>query len=67
MPLFDFTCGRCGFTKEVLIKSSEFVGDANNDVWCPHCDFPMRRQVSAPGGFDLRGGGYYKTDFRDKK
>jgi putative FmdB family regulatory protein len=61
MPLVDHICGKCGFQKETLVK------DTNDEVWCPHCDFLMRKQISKPADFNLKGSGWYKTDYANKK
>jgi putative FmdB family regulatory protein len=61
MPLYSFKCPKCGIKIEVIqsYKSPAPV--------CTYCDVEMQKQISAPGHFDLKGGGYYATDFKDKK
>ncbi len=61
MPLYDFKCPACGHTHEKLVKSG---GDVPPP--CPKCERPTERQVSAPGHYDLQGGGWYATDFKHK-
>ena len=50
MPLFDYTCDRCGTTKEYLMRNSDTKPDN-----CSNCDFShteFTREVSmANGGF----------------
>lgn len=43
MPLYDFTCSKCGKTQEFLVK----VGDV--PVCCKGAK--MTQEVSIPGGF----------------
>ncbi len=58
--LFDYKCEKCGFEKEVL-TSKDFI-----EVWCPHCDLPMQKQISRSTSFQLKGSGWYETDFKTK-
>ena len=60
MPIYAYRCGSCGFQKDVLQKLS----DAPLTV-CPSCGEPaFSKQLSAPA-FQLKGTGWYVTDFRD--
>ena len=62
MPIYAYKCDACGFAKDVLQKMSD---DALTD--CPSCgkaDF--KKQVTA-AGFQLKGSGWYVTDFRGDK
>lgn len=53
MPIYQFKCPECKGNMERLQKSSDAAPE------CPQCDVPMEKQVTAPGGFDLRGNGWY--------
>jgi putative FmdB family regulatory protein len=60
MPLYAYKCESCGFSKDALQKMS----DAPLTV-CPSCGADtFRKQVTA-AGFQLKGSGWYVTDFRD--
>jgi len=62
MPIYAYKCDACGFANDVLQKISD---DALTD--CPSCgkaDF--KKQVTA-AGFQLKGSGWYVTDFRGDK
>jgi putative FmdB family regulatory protein len=62
MPLYDFKCSTCNNHFTVLQK----YNDPNPK--CPQCgSSDTQKQLSAPGHFDLKGGGYYATDFKNKK
>jgi putative FmdB family regulatory protein len=59
MPIYAYRCGACGFAKDVLQKMS----DAQL-TQCPSCGKPdFKKQVTA-AGFQLKGSGWYVTDFR---
>lgn len=59
MPIYAYKCASCGAAKDVLQKISD---PALTD--CPACGQPtFRKQVTA-AGFQLKGSGWYATDFR---
>jgi putative FmdB family regulatory protein len=59
MPIYAYRCEDCGFEKDVLQKFSDApLTD------CPQCQKPaFNRMVTAPT-FQLKGTGWYVTDFR---
>ena len=60
MPIFAYRCDSCGFEKDVLQKRSDPPLDT-----CPTCSREtFRKRLSAPA-FQLKGSGWYVTDFRD--
>ena len=62
MPIYAYKCSSCGHAKDVLQKLS----DAPLSV-CPACGAAsFSKQVTA-AGFQLKGSGWYVTDFRDNK
>ena len=61
MPIYAYRCDTCGHQKDVLQKMS----DPTLTV-CPSCGAEsFAKQLSAPA-FQLKGTGWYVTDFRDK-
>jgi putative FmdB family regulatory protein len=59
MPIYAYRCESCGFGKDVLQKMSD--APLTN---CPECGKDtFRKQVTA-AGFQLKGSGWYVTDFR---
>ncbi|MBF9265820.1 FmdB family zinc ribbon protein, partial [Paracidovorax cattleyae] len=59
MPIYAYKCGSCGHAKDVLQK----ISDAPLTV-CPACGAEtFAKQVTA-AGFQLKGSGWYVTDFR---
>lgn len=62
MPIYAYKCSSCGNTKDVLQKIS-----AEPLTVCPACGLAtFAKQLTAPG-FQLKGSGWYVTDFRDGK
>ncbi|RYF80698.1 MAG: zinc ribbon domain-containing protein [Comamonadaceae bacterium] len=60
MPIYAYKCSACGHAKDVLQKMS----DPPLSV-CPACGAEsFSKQVTA-AGFQLKGSGWYVTDFRD--
>ena len=60
MPLYDFTCNKCGFTDEYLLKQSETDKDVLDEK-CPECkEGNMNRQHANRISFDVLGGYEYQ-------
>ena len=59
MPIYAYKCESCGHAKDVLQK----ISDAPFST-CPQCGAAtFSKQVTA-AGFQLKGSGWYVTDFR---
>ena len=59
MPIYAYRCAACGRTKDVLQKMSDPVLST-----CPFCGSEaFAKQVTA-AGFQLKGSGWYVTDFK---
>ncbi|MCM3564001.1 FmdB family zinc ribbon protein [Hydrogenophaga intermedia] len=59
MPIYAYKCESCGHAKDVLQKMADAPLTA-----CPACGADaFRKQVTA-AGFQLKGSGWYVTDFR---
>jgi putative FmdB family regulatory protein len=62
MPIYAYRCDECGFSKDVLQKISDPVLTT-----CLSCGKDaFKKQVTA-AGFQLKGSGWYVTDFRGGK
>ncbi|MFN8737641.1 MAG: FmdB family zinc ribbon protein, partial [Betaproteobacteria bacterium] len=60
MPIYAYKCSSCGHQQDVLQKISE-----DPLTICPACgQASFAKQVTA-AGFQLKGSGWYVTDFRD--
>ncbi len=60
MPIYAYKCESCGHEQDVLQKLSEPVLTD-----CPACDQPALRKQLTAAGFQLKGSGWYVTDFRN--
>jgi putative FmdB family regulatory protein len=60
MPIYPYLCASCGHHQDVLQKMS-----ATALTTCPECNAEtFSKQLSAPA-FQLKGSGWYVTDFRE--
>lgn len=62
MPIYEYRCSGCGFQKEYLQK----VSDAPMSV-CPSCSKATLTKMLTAAGFQLKGSGWYATDFKGGK
>lgn len=60
MPIYAYRCETCGFSKDVLQK----VSDAPLTD-CPSCGKSSFKKQLTAAGFQLKGTGWYVTDFRN--
>jgi putative FmdB family regulatory protein len=60
MPIYEYRCGSCGFEKEYLQKLSDApITD------CPSCGRAAMSKLVSAAGFQLKGSGWYVTDFKN--
>ncbi|MCC6196502.1 MAG: zinc ribbon domain-containing protein [Burkholderiales bacterium] len=59
MPIYEYRCGKCQHKLEALQKFS----DAPLST-CPACGEPALAKLVSAAGFQLKGSGWYQTDFR---
>lgn len=63
MPTYDYICSQCQHEFEAFQRMSE---DPLKD--CPACAEPaLRRKIGLGAGIIFKGGGFYETDFKDRK
>jgi putative FmdB family regulatory protein len=60
MPIYAYRCAACGHSRDVLQKLS----DAPLTV-CPACHAGQFSKQITAAGFQLKGSGWYATDFRN--
>lgn len=59
MPIYAYKCTACGFAQDVMQK----MADAELSV-CPQCGTSNFSKQLTAAGFQLKGSGYYATDFK---
>jgi len=60
MPIYEYRCAACGFEKEYLQKLSDApITD------CERCGRPTMGKLVSAAGFQLKGSGWYATDFKN--
>ena len=59
MPIYEYRCQSCGHQQEFLQK----VSDAPLTT-CPQCKQPSLSKLLSAAGFQLKGSGWYATDFK---
>lgn len=59
MPIYEYRCASCGFQKEHLQKMSDPVLTV-----CPSCGAQRYLKQISVAGFQLKGSGWYATDFK---
>lgn len=60
MPIYEYRCDSCGFQKEHLQKLNDPVFAV-----CPECGRETYKKLVSAAGFQLKGSGWYATDFKD--
>ena len=59
MPIYEYLCAACGFQQEYLQKMN-----AAPLTDCPECGKPSFSKMMSAAGFQLKGSGWYATDFK---
>ena len=62
MPIYAYRCTSCGFENDHLQKLSDPVLEI-----CPQCAQATYRKQLTAAGFQLKGSGWYATDFKGDK
>jgi putative FmdB family regulatory protein len=60
MPIYAYKCASCGHQQDVLQKMSD-----QPLTVCPQCNQASYAKQVTAAGFQLKGSGWYVTDFRD--
>jgi len=60
MPIYAYRCASCGHSRDVLQKISDPVLTV-----CPACGVDQFQKQVTAAGFQLKGSGWYVTDFRN--
>jgi putative FmdB family regulatory protein len=59
MPIYEYRCGECGHQEDHLQKISE-----KPLTKCPACGKKAYKKLLSAAGFQLKGSGWYATDFK---
>jgi putative FmdB family regulatory protein len=59
MPIYAYRCSACGHAKDVLQKMSDAPL-----TQCPACGQDAFAKQLTAAGFQLKGSGWYQTDFK---
>ena len=59
MPIYEYACSRCGHQLEALQKLTDAALTT-----CPACRAESLVKKISAAGFQLKGSGWYATDFR---
>jgi putative FmdB family regulatory protein len=60
MPIYAYRCAACGHSRDVLQKMSDLPLSV-----CPECGAEQFQKQLTAAGFQLKGSGWYQTDFRN--
>jgi len=60
MPIYEYRCDACGHQKEVLQRMSD-----KPLTKCPKCGKRRFHKLVSAAGFQLKGTGWYATDFKN--
>ena len=61
MPIYDYRCDSCGYEFEELRSFSD-----DDPEECPECGEDSVRRLISGGNFQLKGNGWYETDYGKK-
>ena len=61
MPIYEYRCSSCGQQQEVMQKISDPLLTT-----CPKCGQDTLVKMLTAAGFQLKGSGWYATDFKSK-
>jgi putative FmdB family regulatory protein len=62
MPIYEYRCTSCGHEQEYLQKLSDPAPKR-----CPKCSQETLVKMLTAAGFQLKGSGWYATDFKGSK
>jgi len=61
MPIYEYQCSKCGHHLELIQKMSDAPLTE-----CPECHQSALAKLISAAGFQLKGGGWYLTDYSSK-
>lgn len=61
MPIYEYECGNCHHQFDLMQKINE-----TPEKQCPKCLMNTAQRLVSAAGFQLKGTGWYATDFKHK-
>lgn len=61
MPIYEYQCKNCHHQFELIQKISD-----KPETKCPECHKDTAEKMVSAAGFQLKGTGWYVTDFKNK-
>jgi putative FmdB family regulatory protein len=61
MPIYEYECANCHHKFDLIQKLSDVPA-----TQCPQCFQDKAVRLVSAGGFQLKGSGWYVTDFKNK-
>jgi putative FmdB family regulatory protein len=61
MPIYEYECSNCHHTFDLMQKMNDEPAKQ-----CPKCLGETAQRLVSAAGFQLKGTGWYATDFKDK-
>ena len=61
MPIYEYQCQSCGHKQEIMHRISE-----TPPLKCAACGANELKKLISAVGFQLKGTGWYETDFKNK-
>lgn len=62
MPIYEYTCTNCHHSFDLMQKVNEEPAKQ-----CPDCSKDSLVKLVSAAGFQLKGTGWYQTDFKNKE
>jgi len=62
MPIYQFQCDNCGHEFEAIMRVDSTWVEA-----CPRCNQHSVKKIIGRSNFQLKGSGWYETDFKNSK
>lgn len=62
MPIYEYLCEHCDHKMELFQKTNDALLRK-----CPQCQQEKLRKLISAAAFQLKGTGWYETDFKGKK
>lgn len=59
MPIYEYLCKHCNYITDKLEKIND-----NTEKKCPRCETYSLKKIVSASNFQLKGSGWYKTDYK---